>query len=125
MDDFEIKYTLEKDLQHLLHALQDRYTVALDRKGNNYCGMQLDWDYTNHHVDVCMPKYIPSLLEQLNFQQTNIKFAPHKHNIPIYGQKVQYARGIFPHLSLKKKQNIFNKSMGPSFSMGKQLTQLF
>ena len=60
-------------------------------QGKNYCGMQLDWDYTNHHVDVFMPNYIPSLLEQLKFQQNKTEFAPHKYNVPIYGQKIQYA----------------------------------
>ena len=45
VDDFGIQYVYDDDLQHLLNALKDRYTIFLDSSGSNYYGLTLNWDY--------------------------------------------------------------------------------
>ncbi len=32
--------------------------------GNMYCGITLDWDYENRHVDISMPGYIKKELQE-------------------------------------------------------------
>jgi len=92
VDDFGIKYKHEKDLQHLFTSLREKYTISVDPMGKNFCGFSLHWDYQNHHIDISMPSYIPNLLKQIQFSSTTKEHAPHKYNIPAYGQKVQYAQ---------------------------------
>eukprot|EP00957_Ditylum_brightwellii_P071649 5446449-Ditylum_brightwellii.AAC.1 len=41
VDDFGIKYTNKNDLQHLISALRQLYTVTIDRNGNLFCGITL------------------------------------------------------------------------------------
>ena len=90
VNDFGIKYTKEEDKNHLLSALQDWYTIAVDSTGSNYCGLTLNWDCGVRSVEISMPYYIQNLLQQLQFISTTIEHSPHKHNIPVYGKKVQY-----------------------------------
>ena len=80
VDDFGIKYTKEEDKNHLLSALRDRYTIAVE--------LTLNWDYGVLSLEISMSHYIPNLLQQLQFTSTTIEHSPHKHNIPVYGKKV-------------------------------------
>ena len=45
VNDFAIKYTNNNDLNHLLQALQTKYTITTDLTGNLYCGITLKWNY--------------------------------------------------------------------------------
>lgn len=45
VDDFGIKYQGNKNAQHLLDALKDLYTIAIDWTGSTYCGLTIKWDY--------------------------------------------------------------------------------
>ena len=92
VDDFGIKYQNEADLQHLFASLREKYTISVDPTGKNFCGFSLNWNYQKHYVDISMPSYIHNFLKQLQFSSTNREHAPHKYNIPAYGQKIQYAR---------------------------------
>jgi len=92
VDDFGIKYQHEADLQHLFASLREKYTISVDLTGKNFCGFSLNWNYKHHHVDISMPTYIPNLLQQIQFSSTNKEHAPHKYNIPTYGQKIQFAK---------------------------------
>jgi len=108
VDDFGIKYTNNEDKEHLLHALRDRYTISIDSKGTNYCGLTLMWDYPNRSLEISMPTYIPNLLEHLKFQQSHRENSPHTHTIPVYGQKVQYEedKPPLPPLNTKETKEI-------------------
>ena len=68
VDDFGIQYTKEEDKNHLLNALRDRYTIAVDTTGSHYCGLTLNWNCTNRTLETSMPNYIPNLLTQLQFE---------------------------------------------------------
>jgi hypothetical protein len=35
-----------------------------DWAGNLYCGITLEWDYENRHVDISMPGYIKKKLQE-------------------------------------------------------------
>eukprot|EP00957_Ditylum_brightwellii_P210327 15364848-Ditylum_brightwellii.AAC.1 len=62
VDDFGIKYTNEEDVTHLMHALQKMYQITTDKKGKLFCGITLDWDYTNRTVDLSISGYILAAL---------------------------------------------------------------
>ena len=53
-----------------------------------------------------MPSYIKNLLQQLNIEDTQTEHAPHRYNIPAYGQKIQLApdEDTSPKLNQKEKQ---------------------
>ena len=91
VDDFGIKYTNEQDLNHLIHALKQRYTISLNKDATNFVGMHLHWDYNKRTVNISMPTYIPELLKNIQHIPCIPEHAPHKYNVPIYGQKIQYA----------------------------------
>jgi hypothetical protein len=47
VDDFGEKYVGDQHARHLITALEHLYTVSSDWTGSLYCGLTLDWDYTN------------------------------------------------------------------------------
>eukprot|EP00957_Ditylum_brightwellii_P155082 11805044-Ditylum_brightwellii.AAC.1 len=55
VDDFGIKLTGDKHVEHLVEALQQHYEVTVDKEGNLFCGIHLDWDYNSKKVDLAMP----------------------------------------------------------------------
>jgi len=93
VDDFGIKYFNNADIQHLLDALKQHYTVSCDWTGENYCGFQLEWFYAQGYVKASMPNYIKALLKKLKHTPpARPVHAPHKWSEPAYGQKIQYAK---------------------------------
>ena len=66
VDDFGIKYIHQQDVQYLIDALQTKYTITCQWKGDLYCGLQLQWDYHQGTVNISMPTYIQELLHQHN-----------------------------------------------------------
>ena len=92
VDDFAVRYTNDVDANHLLAALKQHYQVTEDWDAKRYCGLSLQWDYTNRTVDLSMPGYIERAL--LRFRHPRPKrpeHAPHAWQRPAYGAKVQYA----------------------------------
>ena len=47
VDDFGVQYFNEDDANHLIQALKEKYEIMVDFKGNNFCGLHLEWNYTN------------------------------------------------------------------------------
>jgi hypothetical protein len=77
---------------NLISALKTDYTVSKDWTGSLYCGITLNWDYANKHVDLSMPGYIKDALHK--FQHPLPKrpqYAPHNWTVPDYGQCIQCA----------------------------------
>ena len=77
VDDFGIKFFDPQDAHHLLASLSKHYKLSTDWNGNQFCGLRLDWDYRNNHVDVSMPSYIPNLLDKLNHKPNIPQYSPH------------------------------------------------
>ena len=66
VDDFGIKYFGKDYADHLVNALSTHYDISVDWEEKNYCGLTLDWNYTQGYVDVLMPNYVPDALEKIN-----------------------------------------------------------
>jgi hypothetical protein len=59
VDDFVIQYTHLPDAQHLLAALKQHYeAITVDWTGSLFCGISLQWNYTNRMVDLSIPHYV-------------------------------------------------------------------
>jgi Reverse transcriptase (RNA-dependent DNA polymerase). len=92
VDNFGIKYTDENDAQHLIQALQDLYRVNINWTGSLYCGLTLQWNYTQKYVDISMPGYIQKVLTKFQHSPPHRRQdAPAPWTQPAYGQRIQYA----------------------------------
>jgi hypothetical protein len=92
VDDFGVQYVGAEHAQHLITALETDYTVSKYWTGALYCGITLNWDYANKHVDLSLPGYIKNALHK--FQHPLPKrpqYAPHNWTVRAYGQRIQYA----------------------------------
>ena len=58
IDDFGVKYVSKNDVNHLIKSIKSKYMLTEDRTGNLYCGITLEWNYVNRHVDISMPNYL-------------------------------------------------------------------
>ena len=92
VDDFGVKYLSEDDANHLINTLKKYYPISLDKKGTNYCGLTLHWNYREGYVDVDMPDYVTKKLNQYQHPHPNKpQYAPHQWTRPAYGKATQYA----------------------------------
>ena len=62
IDDFGIQYHSKANADHLIHALCQFYKITIHWEGKDYCGLHLDWNYTEKYIDISMPGYINCLL---------------------------------------------------------------
>ena len=62
VDDFEIKYVSQENIDHLLIALRKYYKVSVDEEGCLYCGITIEWDYKNWTLEISMPGYVEKQL---------------------------------------------------------------
>ena len=91
VDDFGVQYFSQDDINHLINALQDKYIVTTDFSGNNFCGLDIKWNYVNGWVDISMIKYLSKTLKRLLHKApSRAQHAPHLWTTPKYGQKRQY-----------------------------------
>ena len=70
VDDFGVKCFNKNDAEHLLNLLQASYEYTVDKTGNNFCGLTMNWQYSKGYVDILMPKYIPHILERIKHKQS-------------------------------------------------------
>ena len=71
---------------------KDDYVIAMDWKGEQYLGMNLNWDYDKREVHISMLGYIAEVL--IRFHHTAPKMPQdqlYPHIKAKYGAKVQYA----------------------------------
>jgi hypothetical protein len=52
VDDSGIKYNGKEHADHLLKVLRGHYSVEVDWNGALYCGITLNWNYTDRYVDI-------------------------------------------------------------------------
>jgi hypothetical protein len=92
VDDFGVQYVGAEHAHHIIAALETDYTVSKDWTGGLYCGIALNWDYANKHVDLSMPGYIKDALHKFQHPlPKHPQYAPHNWTVPAYGQRIQYA----------------------------------
>ena len=92
VDDFGVKYVRKEDAEHLMEALRENYSISKYWDGERYSGITLDWDYTKRDVHLSMPEYVKDALIQFAHKLQKFTHQPHKHTIPVYGRKIQYAK---------------------------------
>ena len=51
-DDFGIEYVGEKHAHHLRSVLQEHYEISEDWNGTSFAGLDLEWNYTQQHLDL-------------------------------------------------------------------------
>jgi hypothetical protein len=104
VDDFGVKYVGREHAEHLMACINKNYNIASDWNGRAYCGLTLDWDYTNRTVELSLPGYIKAALHKYQHDApARPEHAPHTWNPPIYGSKTQFVKDetISPALSDK------------------------
>jgi hypothetical protein len=90
VDDFGIKVTNMHDMDHLVNALKEHYTIAVNMSGSLFCDIQLTWNYVQGHVDCHMPGYINKALTKYQHPKSvSPQHAPYKAAPIQYSARVQ------------------------------------
>jgi hypothetical protein len=90
VDDFGVKYVGKEHADHLITTLRKHYKLSEDWTGSLYCGITLDWDYTNRTLDISMPGYIIKLRAKFDHQKpTKPQNSPHRAPKKQYGKSAQ------------------------------------
>ena len=110
VDDFAVKVFSKSDADHLINALKTNYDITTDWKGQNYCGLNLSWNYDEGYVDIAMNEYVRKALTKLQHTTpTKPQDAPHKWTTPAYGRKTTQlapSDDSSPNLSAKETTRI-------------------
>ena len=65
VDDSGVKYIGKEHVDHLIQCLHNHYQeVEIDWAGQRFCGIHLNWDYTDHTCDLSMPGYVEQALHK-------------------------------------------------------------
>ncbi|KAL7481387.1 hypothetical protein ACHAW6_007070 [Cyclotella cf. meneghiniana] len=108
VDDFGIKCTSRKHVNHLLTVLQEHYTVTTDWTGKRYIGITLDWDYAKWQVHLSMSGHVTKALKQFHHPKPATPQHVPFPNTPIkYGAKKQYAKPLSTSPPLNKADKRF------------------
>jgi hypothetical protein len=94
--------------------------------GNLYVGLHLNWDYTNHTINMCMPNYVAKALLRFNHPMpSSPQHSPHFCATPSTALKSNSLHPwTSPPLSLQPKPRTSSKSLARSFRTHKLLTAL-
>ena len=104
VDDFGEKYFSKADAHHLIDALQENYKITLDWEGSLYCGMELNWNYSEGRVDNHMPGYVIWALAKFNQPAPGKpQHPPHLWVTPVYDSRQQQTPKETPKASLLEK----------------------
>jgi hypothetical protein len=94
VDNFGIKVTNIHDMDHLINALKEHYTKAINMTGSLFCGIHLTWNYMLGHIDCHMPRYINKTLTKYQHPKpVSPQHAPYKAAPIQYGAWVQRVEG--------------------------------
>ncbi len=78
------------NMEHLVNALKEHYTFAVDMTGSLFCSIHLTWNYSQGHVDCHMPGYINKALTKYQHPKpVSPQHAPYKVAPIQYGARVQ------------------------------------
>ena len=76
VDNFGIKYVGRMHAKHLASILSKHYKCLHDWDGQQYLGMNIDWDYTGRADHASMLDYVPEALTR--FQHTPPRIPQHQ-----------------------------------------------
>ena len=113
VDDFGIKYIGKEHADHLIQCLRNHYQeVEIDWAGKHFCGIHLNWDYTNCMCDLSMPSYVEQALHKFQHPTPKkLQDSPYPATVKQYGLKVQLTDPIdtsacLPTHEIKRLQQI-------------------
>jgi hypothetical protein len=90
VDDFGVKYTNKKDIDHLIDSLKTDNELTKDWDGDLYCGIKLKWDYNARTLDISMPGYIIKQLKKYKHASpTRPQHCPYTPEPKRYGSDTQ------------------------------------
>ncbi len=90
VDDFGVKYVGKEHANHLIDCLKKTYKLTEDWTGSLYCGITLEWNYTDRYVDISMPGYIKAKLQEYEHAMPDrIQTCPYSPEPVTYGAKAQ------------------------------------
>jgi hypothetical protein len=90
VDNFDVKYVKQNDIDHLIRCIKETYKVTEDWFGDLFCGIKLDWDYNAHTLDISMLGYIKKLLMKYKHHKpTWPQYCPYSPPPKQYGAKAQ------------------------------------
>jgi len=90
VDNFGVKYVGKDNADHLIAALRKHYEVEEDWKGSLYCGITLNWNYAQGHVDISMPGYVNKLLARFDHKPpARPQNSPHAAPPRLFGKEAQ------------------------------------
>ena len=90
MDNFEVKDHISEDAQHLINASKIVFDLKVDFSGGKYCGLTLDWEYSQGYMNISMPKFVEKILEKIQHSPPfKPQYAPNEWSQPIYSRDPQ------------------------------------
>ncbi len=95
VDDFRIKYIGHEHAKHLASILSKHYRWLHDWNGQQYLGMNLNWDYRGQAVHVSMLGYVPEILARFQHKPPRTpQHQPYPHIKPTYSATAQYTKDV-------------------------------
>ena len=85
VDDFGIQYTLDEDLDHLIHCLEELYEIKIERTGNRFLGFDIDYDMSARTITMSYPGYLATLLASVCPRGVKGYDSPSIYTAPIFG----------------------------------------
>ena len=113
--DFSIKYIGKEHADHLIQCLCNHYEeLKIDWARKCFCGINLNWDYTNRTCNLSMPGYVEQALHKFQHPTpTKTQDSPYPATVKQYGVKVQLTDPIhtstrLPTHEIKRLQQIIS-----------------
>ena len=113
VDDFLIKYTDDRDLEHLQETIGAHYKFKVDLTAHQYVGINLKWNYNKRTVRLSMDGYVRQALMELEHEAPNAPHhSPSRYTLPKYGSRVQYAKVDESAVLTKDKVTFVQRAIG-------------
>ena len=113
VDDFGVKYVGREHADHLIQCLRNHYKeIDIDWAGQRFCGIHLNWDYTNRTCNLSMPGYVEHTLHKFQHPTPKkLQDSPYPAMAKQYGVQVQLTDPIdnsarLPPHEIKRLQQI-------------------
>ena len=96
VDDFGVKYVGKQHVEHLVHCLKKHYAKVSEYwERELYCGITLDWNYSERWVDISMQGYIERLWQRYeHISPKKIQHSPYRAQPKIHGASAQNSMPI-------------------------------
>ena len=69
VDNVGIKFQSKKDTSYLCTIIGANLKYTVYQEGKNYCGLNLDYNYSISYADISMQKYVPDIMKKLLYAQ--------------------------------------------------------